>query len=99
MHKALLLLKKIPKGKVTTYGALAKECNSSPRAIGQVMRHDVNPDIYPCFKVVKSSGEVGGYFGQTKGKAISRKISLLKKDGIKIEDGKIDKKYFYKFIS
>jgi len=97
MHKALLLLRKIPRDKVTTYGELARACKSSPRAIGQVMRHNNNPEKYSCYKVVKSSGEVGGYSGHTKGKAVSTKISLLKKDGIKIKKGKIDNKYIHRF--
>lgn len=98
VHKALLLLKKIPKGKVTTYKILAEKCRTSPRAIAQIMRHNKDPNLYPCYKVIKSSGEVGGYSGSIKGNKIRRKILLLKKDGIKIKDGKIDlKKYGYKF--
>ena len=93
----LLLLKKIPKGKVTTYGELAKECNTSPRAVGSIMRGNQHPEEYPCYKVVSASGNIGGYCGQTKGKMIVTKINLLKKDGIEIKNGKIDKKYFYKF--
>ncbi|MBI2578423.1 MAG: MGMT family protein [Candidatus Aenigmarchaeota archaeon] len=97
MHKALLLLRKIPKGKVTTYGALAKACNSSPRAIGSVMRSNPRPDLYPCYKVVASDGGIGGYAGCVKGKKIAEKISLLKKDGIRIRNRKIEDKYIYRF--
>lgn len=94
MHKAYALLRKIPRGKVTTYGALAKACNTSPRAIGSLMRSNKHPDIYPCYKVVSSSGKIGGYCGSVKGKNIERKISMLKKDGIKISNGRIDLKKF-----
>lgn len=98
MHKALLLLRKVPKGKVTTYGALAKATKSSPRAIGSVMRHNKHPEIYPCYKVVSSSGEIGGYAGCVSGKNIIKKVGLLKKDGIKIENGKIDlMRHLHKF--
>ncbi len=93
MHKALLLLRKIPKGKVATYKDLADAVGSSPRAIGSVMRHNPRPDLYPCYKVVKSDGSIGGYGGNSP-KRISRKIALLRKDGIKIENGKIDLKRF-----
>ena len=94
MHRALLLLKKIPKGKVTTYKLLAEKCNTSPRAIGKIMANNQDPIGCPCYKVVKSSGEIGGYSGKN---GIKGKIKLLEKDGIKIINGKIDKKYFYKF--
>ncbi len=98
MHKALLLLRKIPRGKVTTYGELARATRSSPRAIGQVMRRNQRPDLYPCYKVVSSSGAIGGYDGCVKGSKIDRKIKLLRKDGIKIRNGRIVlEKYLHKF--
>lgn len=98
IHKALLLLRKIPRGKVTTYGSLAKACRSSPRAIGQVMRHNKYADTCPCYKVVRNDGSLGGYSGKTKGKEIQKKVALLKKDGIKIVDGKIDlEKHLHRF--
>lgn len=97
MHKALLLLRKVPRGKVTTYGALARATGSSPRAIGSVMRSNPRPDLYPCYKVVASDGSIGGYAGCVKGKKIAEKISLLKKDGIKIVNGKINEKHIYRF--
>ena len=63
MHKAILLLKKIPKGKVATYKEMAGVCNTSPRAIGRIMTKNPNPINYPCYKVVASNGEFRGYSG------------------------------------
>ena len=98
MHKALLLLRKIPKGKVTTYGNLARVTGSSPRAIGQVMRTNSRPDLYPCYKVVSASGKVHGYAGCMKGKKISEKIRLLRKDGIEIKNNYIElSRYLHRF--
>jgi len=98
MHPALLLLRKIPKGKVTTYAELAKATKSSPRAIGRVMRRNKHPELYPCYKVVKSDGSIGGYDGCVKGKKVRRKERLLQKDGIEIKNSKIDLlRYLYKF--
>lgn len=94
MHKALLLLKKIPKGKVTTYGILSKVCKTSPRAIGIIMKTNKHPELYPCYKVVGSDGNLVGYSGEG---GLKTKIKLLQKDGIKIVDGKIANKYFYHF--
>lgn len=94
MHKALLLLKKVPKGKVTTYGELARICRTSPRTIGMIMKTNPYPKEFPCYKVVGSDGKLVGYSGKG---GLRTKIKLLKKDGIKIVNGKTEKKYFYKF--
>lgn len=98
MHKVLLLLKKIPKGKVTTYGEIARAAGTSPRAAGQILRRNQHPELYPCYKVVSASGRIHGYNGCLKGKNVSKKIGLLKRDKIEIKIGRIDlKKYMYKF--
>ncbi|MBI2971071.1 MAG: MGMT family protein [Candidatus Aenigmarchaeota archaeon] len=94
MHKALLLLKRIPKGKVTTYKALADACGTSPRAIGTVMRSNKNPVECPCYKVIRSDGSIGGYSGEG---GIKVKIKLLKRDGVAIIKGRIDRAYVHAF--
>ena len=94
MHKALLLLKKVPKGKVVSYGNLARICKTSPRAIGRIMKYNPNPVNCPCYKVVGSDGKLVGYTGKG---GLRAKRKLLEKDGIKILNDKIDKKYFYYF--
>jgi methylated-DNA-[protein]-cysteine S-methyltransferase len=79
------LLKKIPKGKVTTYKIIADKLGTKAyRGIGQII--GANPDAprVPCHRVVKSNGDLSGYaFG------VDKKIALLKQEGIEIENGKI----------
>mgnify|MGYP001594121668 CR=1 FL=1 len=94
MHKALLLLKKIPRGKVVTYGTLAKLCKTSPRAVGRIMAGNPDPVNYPCYKVVAATGELCGYSGKG---GLNAKRRLLEKDGIILINSKIGKKYFYEF--
>ena len=94
MHKALSLLKKIPKGKVVSYSELSKICKTSPRAIGMIMKTNPYPENYPCYKVVGISGDLIGYSGKG---GLKTKLKLLEKDRIKLVNGKADKKYFYKF--
>jgi len=94
MHKAILFLKKIPKGKVVIYKEMARVCKTSPRAIGKIMANNSDPVGYPCYKVVSSNGELRGYSGR--GGLIAKK-ELLEKDGIEVVNGKVDKKYFYTF--
>ena len=94
MHKALLLLKKIPEGKVVSYKELSRICKTSPRAIGRIMKFNENPVNCPCYKVVGSNGKLVGYSGNG---GLKTKKELLEKDGIKLVNGKVEKKYFYKF--
>jgi len=88
------LLRKIPKGKVVTYKDIARKLDSKGyRAVGNAMNHNKDLVHIHCHKVVRSDGRVGGY-----AKGVRKKIELLKKDGIKIVDGKIDlKKFGWKF--
>ncbi len=80
------LLNKIPKGKVTTYKAIAKKLKSSPRAVGKALNKNPWPIKIPCHRVIKSNGKIGGYK-----LGIKNKIKLLKKEGIKIKNQKIFK--------
>ncbi len=94
MHKALLLLSTIPCGKVVTYQELARVCETSPRAIGQIMAHNIDPIRYPCYKVVASSGKLCGYSGAG---GLSRKKQLLTLERIIIKNGRVDPAHFYTF--
>jgi len=85
MDKRLFnLLKKIPKGKVTTYGILARKLKCHPRKIAAMLRKNKKLIVIPCHRVVYINGKVGGY---VKGK--KEKIKLLKKEGLEIVDEKI----------
>ncbi|MBR9680238.1 MAG: methylated-DNA--[protein]-cysteine S-methyltransferase [Candidatus Altiarchaeota archaeon] len=57
--------------KVTTYGELAKSCNTGPRAVGKIM--NTNPFAYfvPCHRVLAKNG-VGGFAHD-----LSEKLKLL----------------------
>lgn len=93
-EKCYNLLKKVPKGKVTTYKQIAKALNSDGyRAVGNAMNKNPYAPIVPCHRVVKSNGEVGGFASGTK-----NKIRLLKKEGIEIKKVRVNlNKYLYKF--
>jgi len=96
MHQAILLLKKIPKGKVTTYKELARVLKTSPRAVGRVMANNKYPKEYSCYKVVSSTGELTGYSGPG---GLAGKEKLLRRDGIVLEKGKVPFEYFFTFSS
>ncbi len=84
-EKVLSLTKKIPKGKITTYKAIAQKLNSKAyRAVGNALNKNKKPVIIPCHRVVNSDGSLGGY-----SRGVKEKIKLLKKEGIGVKNNKI----------
>lgn len=83
-EKVLILTKKIPRGKVSTYGEIARILKTSPRAVGGALHKNPHPIMIPCHRVVKSNGSLGGYSGGKR-----KKIFLLEREGVKINSGKI----------
>ena len=83
IYKKLL---EVPKGKITTYGELAKAVGlkNGQRAVGKIMNKNPYPVIIPCHRVVKSDGKIGGYaYGE------EIKSDMLTREGIVIKNGKI----------
>lgn len=84
------VVKTIPKGKVMTYKQVAEKLNSTAyRAVGQALKNNPDSQNIPCHRVIRSDGNIGGYFGKTSGEKIEKKIKLLENEGIKIKRGKI----------
>ncbi len=97
-YKVLELVKKIPEGRVATYGGIAGALDTKAyRAVGQALKRNKNPVRVPCHRVICSDGKIGGYCG--KGiKNVRMKYSLLMKEGIEIEQGRVDlKKFIHRF--
>jgi len=92
------LCKKIPKGKVSSYGDIANAMNTKAfRAVGQALKRNPCAPVVPCHRVVKSDGSLGGFSGSDI-KNIKKKVELLKEEGVLVEDNKIvdfEKKLFF----
>lgn len=85
------LVQKIPKGKVATYGQLAKRAGSpgAVRLVGLFMKRNPNPSKIPCHRVVASDGNLTGYaFGE----GISTKKAMLLKEGVAFIRDRVDLK-------
>lgn len=84
-----MLTKKIPKGKVATYGQLAKLAGSpnAARAVGMCMKTNPNAPIVPCHRVVSHNGSLTGY---SAGDGISTKMKMLLEEGVKFKGNKVD---------
>ena len=93
-QKVLKLLLKIPKGRITTYKAIAEKLGTKAcRAVGSALGKNPWPDKYPCFKVVNSDGRLGGF-----GLGIKDKIRRLKRENIQVKNSKIvdfEEKIYY----
>ncbi len=84
-EKTYALLKTVPRGRVTTYKALADALGTRAyRAIGQFMRTNPYAPMVPCHRVVASDGTIGGFNG-----GVAKKIRLLRAEGVKVSGNKI----------
>lgn len=71
-------LRKIPFGKVKSYAWVAKKINRPKafRAVGQACGANPLPLLFPCHRVVASSGKIGGFSG---GPGWKRRLLRLEK--------------------
>jgi len=93
--KVYSMTKKIPKGKVSTYKLIAKKLKTKAyRAVGTALNKNPYAPVVPCHRVVNSDGRVGGF-----AKGTNKKIEMLKKEGIKVKNNKIEnfEKKLHKF--
>lgn len=91
-EKIYNLLKKVPKGKVTTYKILASKLHTKAyRAVGQAMRCNPYAPIVPCHRVVKSDGSIGGFSGSLNpnSKEVKKKIQMLRTEGVEIKNNMV----------
>lgn len=82
-------VKKIPKGKVATYGQVAEMAGDKKmaRAVGNALHKNPDPDSIPCFRVVNAKGELAGEFAFG---GLGAQAKLLAKEGIEVINGKVD---------
>lgn len=57
-----LLVSKIPKGKVTTYGEIANRLHMSPRVVGYALHKNPYEGEVPCHRVVNREGRIAPNF-------------------------------------
>jgi len=76
------LLCRIPFGQVQTYGDLARQLDSGPRAVGGACGRNPIPIIIPCHRVIGQNGSLTGYSG---GDGVNSKRALLRLEGYDIE--------------
>ena len=70
-------MRQIPHGETRSYGELAMEVGSAPRAIGRACGRNPIPIVIPCHRVLARNGP-GGYSGGT---GLATKHALLALEG------------------
>ncbi|OGZ40548.1 MAG: hypothetical protein A3B04_00310, partial [Candidatus Portnoybacteria bacterium RIFCSPLOWO2_02_FULL_39_11] len=83
--KVFSIVKKIPRGKVLTYGEVAKKLGDKnlARTVGSALNKN-RDKLIACHRVIRADGRVGGFNRGTK-----RKSGLLKREGVRIRKGRI----------
>lgn len=82
-------VKRIPKGRVATYGQVAEMAGDKKmaRAVGNALHKNPDPKHIPCFRVVNAKGELAGAFAFGGEGAQAKR---LEEDGVEVIDGKVD---------
>lgn len=84
-HRVLSVVRRIPPGRVASYGEVAKLAGRprAARAVGNIMRGCGRPDV-PCHRVIAAGGRLGGYGGSE-----VLKRSLLVAEGIVVSGSRV----------
>ncbi len=88
-QKVYKVAKRIPVGKVATYGQLAVLAGSprAARAVGMCMKQNPDLKIIPCHRVVASDGRLTGY---SAGEGVKTKKEKLLQEGVSFREEKVD---------
>lgn len=87
------VVKKIPQGKVMTYGEVARLANvATPRVVGFALHVNKDPKNIPCHRVVFADGSLAkGYVFGGEGE---QKKKLIEEGIVFSKNGKVDKQCF-----
>lgn len=88
-EKVYEFLRTIPKGKVVTYGQIAKYLGNEKlsRAVGNILHNNPDEDKNPCYKVVDRNGNLSKHFAFG---GIKKQKEKLEQDGIVVEDYRVN---------
>ncbi len=82
-------LKTVPRGKVVTYGMIARAIGHprAPRQVGNALHHNPTPVVVPCHRVVNREGRLAPAFAFG---GMEIQAALLEREGVKVEGGYVD---------
>ena len=84
-RRVLSVVRRVPVGRVTTYGAVARLAGKprAARAVGNIMRDAKQPGL-PYHRVIAAGGRLGGYGGNT-----ALKRALLVAEGLVVSGTRV----------
>lgn len=89
-------VRKIPRGKVATYGQIAMLAGNPrwSRVVGYALHANPSPDTIPCYRVVDRFGRLSTAFAFG---GVNRQAELLRADGVEVgEDNSVElEKYLW----
>ena len=84
-QKVWALTARIPEGKVTTYGHIARKLGTSAyRAVGHAMNRNPYAPAVPCHRVVGSQGSLTGFAG-----GLPKKQAMLTAEKVPMRNGRV----------
>jgi methylated-DNA-[protein]-cysteine S-methyltransferase len=85
-EKVWELTKRIPAGRVATYGDVARKLGTKAyRAVGSALHRNPYAPVVPCHRVVGSDGGLTGFAG-----GLPKKQKMLEAEGVRVVKGKVD---------
>lgn len=86
-QKVLDAVAAIPKGFVATYGQIAKAAGiKSPRAVGQIIHRNTDPENVPCHRVVFADGSLSTAYAFG---GLKKQMEKLRGEGISFTGEKV----------
>lgn len=83
------IVKKIPKGKVCSYGEIARAAGNPrwSRVVGYALHVNPEPGVIPCHRVVTKDGHLSPAFAFG---GLNVQQGLLEEEGVDVRDGQVD---------
>ena len=84
-EKVWALCARVPAGRVTTYGAIARALGTRAyRAVGQALNRNPHAPRVPCHRVVARDGRLGGF-----ARGAEAKRARLEAEGVPVTNGRV----------
>ncbi len=82
-------VKTVPRGKVVTYGMIARAIGHprAARQVGNALHHNPTPVVVPCHRVVNREGRLAPAFAFG---GLDVQARLLEGEGVEVIDGYVD---------
>ena len=87
------VVKKIPYGRVATYGQIAVMCGNPrwARVVGYALHVNPDPENILCYRVVNRFGELSEAFAFG---GVNKQAELLKAEGVEVEGNRVNLEKF-----